>query len=521
MRLTLKRFLTNPWSLFALLIGLLAALSPLVVLFSAFDFESGAWSHLSQTVLPGYIRNTLLLMVMVAALTLFLAVPAAWFSTLYHFPFSGFFAWALILPLAFPPYIMGYTYTTLFPHGGLLGAAVVLSLSLYPYVYVIARATFARQSTGVIEASQSLGSGSWRTFFKVSLPLARPALVAGVALALMETLSDYGTVHYYGVDTFTTGIFRVWFGMGDSAGAAQLSTLLMGFVLFLLLAEQALRGRRRYHISSSDRPFRKRPLTPLARWGVFGFCAIVWVAAFGFPLAQLILWATDVWHLLDTRYLQLALNSFMLAAFAAAVCVAVALLLVFGVRLFPSRAMNLLLRVATLGYAVPGTVIAVGVMIAFTWVDHRINDFYEAWRGDLIGLILSGTLFGLIFAYSVRFMAVAVGSIESGFNKVAPQLGEAARSLGAAPGRVLARIHLPLLRPALFAAGILTFIDVLKELPATIILRPFNFDTLAVRAYELASDEKLYEASLPALMIVLVGVIPVLLLERGIRRMKT
>jgi iron(III) transport system permease protein len=517
----LKRFLANPWRLFALFIGLLAALSPVVVLFSALDFESGAFSHLSQTVLPGYIQNTVLLMVLVTAMSLLFAVPAAWFNTLYRFPLSDLFAWALILPLAFPPYIMGYAYTALFPNGGLIGVAVVLSLSLYPYVYVIARATFARHSTGVIEASQSLGGGAWRSFFSVSLPLARPALVAGVALALMETLSDYGTVHYYGVDTFTTGIFRVWFGMGDSAGAAQLSTLLMGFVLFLLLSEQALRGRRRYHINSSDRPFRKRPLAPLARWGVFGFCALLLLAAFGFPLVQLMIWASDAWHLLDKRYLTLTMNSFLLAAFAAAICVAVALLLVFGVRLFASRGMNLLLRVATLGYAVPGTVIAVGVMIAFTWVDHRLNDLYEAWRGELIGLIFSGTLFGLIFAYSVRFLAVAVGSVESGFNKIAPGLGEAARSLGAAPGRVLARVHLPLLKPALFAAGILTFIDVLKELPATIILRPFNFDTLSVRAYELASDEKLYEASLPALMIVLVGVIPVLLLERGIRRMKT
>ena len=497
---------------------MLAALAPLVVLSQLFTTPTGVWTHLYQTVLPGYIGNTVFLMFGVAALTLLFAVPAAWLVTLYRFPFSNLFGWALILPLAFPAYILGYAYTPVFPGGGLLPATLILSLALYPYVFVIARSSFARQGTAAIEASQSLGRGAWASFFRVALPLSRPALVAGVALALMETLSDYGTVHYYAVDTFTTGIFRVWFGMGDAQAAAQLSALLMGFVLMLLLGERWLRGRRGYQLSGGDRPFVKRDLTGLNRWAAFGFCAVLLIAAFVWPIAQLAIWSIDVAHLLDTRYFGWLLNTFLLAAAAAVIAVIVAVVLVFGARLFKGALMTGLLRVATLGYAVPGTVIAVGVLIAFTWGDHRVNELSELLGGPVLGLIFSGTIAALVFGYVVRFLAVAVGSVESGFNKIAPGIEEAARSLGAKPSRVLWRIDLPLLKNALYAAGILTFIDVLKELPMTVMLRPFNFDTLAVRAYELASDEKLYEASLPALLIVLAALIPVLMLEKGIKR---
>ena len=396
----------------------------------------------------------------------------------------------------------------------------MLSLVLYPYVYLLARAAFLGQSLGVLEASRTLGQGPWRSFFRVALPLARPAIAAGLSLALMETLADYGTVQYFGVQTFTTGIFRTWYGLGSPAGAAQLSALLLGLVLALTALEQVSRRQARYHrTGQGQHPIRPYRLRGWAAGLAFGFCLAPVALGFLVPASQLAVWALGVSPTaLSAELLGLAFNSLALAAAATLIALALALILAYARRLDPSRPVAAAVRLAGLGYALPGTVIAVGVMIPFAWIDNALDSASRAAFGLSTGLLLSGTLAALLFAYTVRFLSVSLQTVESGLAKIRPSMDEAARSLGLAPGETLRRVHLPMLRGSLLTALLLVLVDTLKELPATLILRPFNFNTLAVRAFELASDERLAESAPAALAIVLVGLVPVILLSRAIGR---
>jgi iron(III) transport system permease protein len=396
----------------------------------------------------------------------------------------------------------------------------MLALVLFPYVYLLTRAAFLSQSLCVLDVSRTLGNGPWRTFFRVALPLARPAIVAGLSLALMETLADYGTVQYFGVQTFTTGIFRTWYGLNSAAGAAQLSALLLGFVLVLIIVERSSRRHARYHHTSRRHQAIRRPR--LRGWSAAGavvFCLIPVLLGFLIPAGQLAVWAMTIGRTaIDGDFLRLVLNSLELAALAALLALAFALLLAYGKRLHPSAPVVGAVRLAGLGYAVPGTVIAIGVIIPFAWLDNSLDAWMRASFGISTGLLLSGTLTALVFAYLVRFLAVALQTVESGLGKVKPSMDEAGRSLGLAPGQVLSRVHLPMLKGSLLTALLLVFVDVLKELPATLILRPFNFNTLAVRAFELASDERLADSAPAALTIVLAGLAPVILLSRSITR---
>jgi iron(III) transport system permease protein len=400
------------------------------------------------------------------------------------------------------------------------GAAVMLSLVLYPYVYLLTRAAFLGQSLCVLDVSRTLGNGPWRTFFSVALPLARPAIVAGLSLALMETLADYGTVQYFGVSTFTTGIFRTWFGLDNAAAAAQLSALLLGFVLVLIAVERISRRHARYHHTSQRlQDIRRHRLTGWHAAAAFLFCLLPLALGFLLPAGQLAAWALTIADpSLDRDFLRLALNSLQLAAAAAVMALLLALLLAYGRRLTKRRSVAVAVRIAGMGYAVPGTVIAVGVIIPFAWLDNSLDACMRGTFGISTGLLLSGTLAALLFAYMVRFLAVSLQSVESGLGKVKPAMDEAARALGHRPATVLWRVHMPMLRGSLLTALLLVFVDVLKELPATLILRPFNFNTLAVRAYELASDERLADSAPAALTIVLAGLIPVVLLSRSITR---
>jgi iron(III) transport system permease protein len=501
------------------------------------------WAHLRETVLSDYVVNSLLLMAGVGLGTGLLGVCAAWLTAMCEFPGRRFFSWALLLPMAMPAYIIAYTYTGLldftgpvqsalresfgwrygdywFPEIRSLGGAVcMLSLVLYPYVYLIVRVAFREQSTALLEASRSLGRGPWATLFRVALPVARPAIAAGVSLALMETLADYGTVDYFGVSAFTTGIFRTWYGLGELTAAAQLSAILLLFVFVLFALERGSRRRMRFHHGAvGGRPSRIK----LRGWrgaGCFLIPAFILCAGFLVPATQLALWAAGHWRSsIDSAFFQLAANSFMLAATASACCLVVAVFLAYGRRLHPGRLEEGALRVSAMGYAVPGTVIAVGVMIPFAWIDNRVDDVAREMFGFSTGLLLSGTLAALVFAYVVRFLSISLQSVESGLSRIRPSLDESARSLGHTPLNVLRRVHMPMLRGSLLTALLLVFVDVLKELPATLILRPFNFNTLAVRTYELASDERLADAATPALAIVLIGLLPVILLTRGISR---
>jgi iron(III) transport system permease protein len=393
------------------------------------------------------------------------------------------------------------------------GAIALLVLVLYPYVYLLTRVAFLEQSVCTLEASRCLGCGPWRSFWTVALPLARPAIVSGLALVLMETLNDFGTVQFFGVETFTTGIYRTWFGMGDRAAAAQLASVLLMLILGLLVLERGSRGRARYHRTSS------RSLSPYLLSGVRA--AIAWIICFlpialGFLLPVTILLAMTVGNfdsLIDERFQQIIVNSLLLAGVAAGLAVAIALLLAYGRRLNASQPTRIATRIAAMGYAIPGSVIAVGVLIPVGWLDNQIDMWARAVFGVSTGLLLSGSITALIFAYLVRFLAVSFGTVDASLTKIKPHLDEAARSLGQSAIGTLVKVHTPLMWGSLVSAAILVFVDVMKELPATLVMRPFNFDTLAIQVYRLASDERLAEAAAPALILVIVGIIPVILLS--------
>jgi iron(III) transport system permease protein len=521
---------------------LLVLLAPLVILAGAFSGGSETWDHLVAHLLGTYLTNSTLLVLGVGILTLGIGLTTAWLVATCEFPGRGVLAWALVLPLAVPTYIMAFTYAELLAHDGTIqtllqlggwppqgtarlrtglmslpGAGLMMSLVLYPYVYLISRTSFQKQSSGILESARMLGKGPWATFFKVALPLARPAVVAGVTLVTMEVLNEYGAVKYFGVSTFTTGIFRAWFSLGDGPAAIRLSAALLLLVLALILLERHQRGRARFDPGSSR--YRPPVRTPLAGvWAALAAltCAIPVILGFVVPVTQLGFWAFQIQgEALDPRFIRLVFHSFSLASGAATATVLAAILIVYAVRLSPTPLLRLGARASSLGYSIPGAVIAVGLLIPFLWIDRQVLRLMGT--GE-VGLILTGTVAALLFAYMVRFLAVAINPIDSGFERICGNLDETSRSLGATPLRTLLRVDLPLLRGTLAAAGLLVFVDVMKELPLTLILRPFDFDTLATRAFQLASDEQVARSALPALLIIVVGLLPVILLSRLIAR---
>lgn len=544
---TLANWGMHGWTLGVMTIALLIAIPILVVLSSVFWGTGEVWSHLAATVLFRYISNSLWLMLGVGVGVLLIGVSTAWLVTLCRFPGQRLFEWALLLPLAVPAYLLGYVYTELLefygpvqttlrnifgwtevgdywfpPIRSLVGAIVMLSLVLYPYVYLLVRVAFLEQSVCMGEASRSLGCGPWRSFFRVALPLARPAIVTGLALALMETLNDFGTVQYFAVDTFTVGIYRTWFGMGDRIAASQLSALLLGFVLLLLLLEQWSRRQVRYYQSAHR--YQRSSAYVLKGWraGLAGLACLLPIAL-GFLVPAGVLGKMTFANITDRfsqRFWQLANHSFTVAILTAIVGVAFALIMAYGLRLRPSPSMNLATRIASMGYAIPGTVIAVGVLLPVGRIDNAIDAWMRSHFGISTGLLLSGSIAVLVFAYLVRFLAISFGTVESSLSRIKPSLDDAARSLGHNSTSTLLRVHAPLMSGGLLTAAILLFVDVMKELPATLIVRPFNFDTLAVEVYRLASDERLAEAAAPALAIVAVGILPVMLLSWQIARFR-
>lgn len=495
------------------------------------------WTHLLETVLGEYLGYSLALGLLVAGGSMLIGTSLAWLVCRYDFPGRSLLQWLLLLPLAMPAYIIAYTYTGWLDFAGPVqsalraafdwgygdyyfpevrsfhGAVLMLSLVLYPYVYLLARAAFSQQSQSLFDVSRSMGLGGLGYFWRVALPLARPAIVAGGALAMMEALADYGTVQYFGIPTFTTGIFRTWFGMGKQQGAAQLASLLCTFVLVVLVLEQYSRRQRRYYQQAVSRRITRQS----AGWGITLYCFIWPFFGFVLPACILIRW---VWlsglAQLNADFMALIYNSFFLALSAAVLLVILALLYGYSKRLLPGAWVGGQVRLVSLGYALPGTVIAVGLLAPLGAFDQQLNRVSLAWFDIELGLLLSGSLFALLFCYAVRFLAVALNQVETGLERITPSMDQAARSLGLSPIKVLRQIHLPLLGGSLLSALLLVFVDVLKELPATLILRPFNFNTLAVRTFELASDERLQDAALPALMIVLVGLLPVILLTRAL-----
>jgi len=526
------------WSAFGLALALAVAVPLGAVVWRAFSGEGGFWAHLAETVLPRYVANTLWIVLGVGAGTIAGGVAAAWLVSLCRFPGRRIFEWALLLPLAMPAYVVAYAYAGVFDAAGpvhamlrgwigadgllswypnirsLWGAILVLTLVLYPYVYMLARAAFLEQSVCVLEVSRTLGLSPWGSARRVALPLARPSIAVGASLALMEALNDFGAVQHFGVDTFVTAINRVWLARGDATGAAQLALLLILFVAALVWLERWSRGRAAFMHTS--RRYRPLPAYELKGWragAAVAFCFVPLFLGFLLPAAALGLWTIEQ-HAsgVDERFWRMALNSVVLAGGAAILCVILGGAIAYALRRSRQRrSLRVAAAVVGLGYAVPGAVIAVGVALALGGFDRVVN----ALTGGA-SLWLSGGLFALYFAYAVRFLPIALGAVESGFTRVTPHMDDAGRTLGLGPGGVFRRIHAPMLKGSLLTAALLVFVDVMKELPATLMLRPFNFDTLAIRAYEFASDEQLKAAAPAALAIVAVGIVPVILLSRAI-----
>jgi len=530
------------WKPGILLVAMLFSLPIFTISSFIIHPSNDVWQHLLDTVLSEYLINSALLMLGVGAGTLIIGVGCAWLTSLCDFPGKKLFAWAMLLPLAFPGYIIAYTYTGMFDFAGPVqtwirdftgwgvrdyyfpeirsigGAVTMFSLVLYPYVYLLSRAAFLEQSVCVLEVSRTLGCSVWSSFHRVALPLARPAIVAGLSLALMETLADYGTVSYFGLGVFTTGIFRTWFGLGDGAAAAKLAAILLIFVFTLIVIERWSRKRAQYHHATYR--YRNLPQYRLSGWqAFFAFCACFVPLFLGFllPAYQLGVWAFATYDtMIDASFIQLTINSVMLALGAAMLAVTLALFLTYGKRLLGSDSVAVAIRVVATGYAIPGTVVAVGVIIPFAWFDNSVDGFMREHYGISTGLLLSGSLVAVMFAYMVRFLAVSIQAVESGLSKIKPSMDDAARALSYKPFEILMRVHIPLMKGTVLTALLIVFVDVMKELPATLILRPFNFNTLAVRAFELAADERLADSSTAALTIVAVGLLPVILLSQSI-----
>jgi iron(III) transport system permease protein len=514
------------------------------VVWSIFQPGQGNWPHLVETVLPSYIRNSLVLMVGVAIGVSFTGVGLAWLVVMCRFPGQRFFEWALILPLAMPAYVVAYAYADFLQPAGPLqtwlrsvtgwgvrdywfpeirslgGAIMVFSAVLMPYVYLLARTAFLQQSVSAFEAARTLGASPWRSFRQVAVPMARPAIAGGVALALMETLADFGTVAHFGINTFTTGIYRAWASMGDRVAAAQLSSVLFMFVFVLLFIEQYSRYRARYHQAGgryqSIRTFRLTGKTGVA---ATVFCTVPLVLGFVGPFLILLWLAVTAGHdLFSSRYIRLTLNSVTLASITAGLAVALALLLSYAARIEKSRLTFAVNRIAGMGYAIPGSIIAVGILIPLAAFDNAVSAWMEANFGISTGLLITGSIAALVFAYLVRFMAAALHTVQSSFEKITPQMEDTARALGHGPLSTGLRIHVPILSGGMLTAALIVFVDVMKELPATLIMRPFNFDTLAIQAYNLAKDERLAQAATPSLVIVACGLLPILVMSRAIMK---
>jgi iron(III) transport system permease protein len=523
--------------------GLIAA-PILSVLVTALTPGGGSWLHLSRTVLPDLLLNSVLLAVLVGVMAAVMGAVAAWLVAACAFRGRVLLEVALLLPLAMPAYVCGYAYVWLLDVAGpvqstirdmtglrwgeywfpeirsLPGAALMLAAVLYPYVYLLCRGAFLTQSVCLLEASRTLGHGLPRTFLHVALPMARPALAGGIALVLMETLADFGTVQHFAVRTFTTGIYDAWFGLADRPAAAQLAASLMGLVALLLLLERVSRGGRRFHTTTTrSPPLRPVQLTGWKEWAAIAACAVPVLLGFVVPAGTLLALMLEAGNPFEARrVVPYAVNSLTLAAIAAVLAVLVAALLAWAQRLHPSPVRATANRVASLGYAVPGSVIAVGALVPFAVFDNALDAWMRASFGISTGLLLSGSIAALVFAYLVRFLGVALSAVESGLTRIKPSLFAAARVLGRKPGAAVREVELPLAKGALLTAAVLVFVDTMKELPATLIVRPFDFDTLAVRVHNLASDERLAEASTAALLIVAVGLLPVVGLVRAMRK---
>ena len=534
---------SRKWLISALLTTAIVALPVLSVTFLALSPEENIWPHLIETTLPRYLITTIQLMAGVGVITLVIGLASAWAVTMCEFPGRKFFEWAMLLPFAVPAYVIAYVYTSLLDYAGpvqgalrdwfgwenasdywfpeirsLEGATLMLGLVLYPYVYLLARAAFLEQSPSLFAVSRSLGHSALSTFVKVVLPIARPAVAVGLSLVLMETLNDFGTVDFVAVQTLTAGLFDTWMNLGNLGGAAQIATTMLIFVVILVTLERYSRRRQQQYAARDNRePIHRFTMSFPRQMICVAVCALPVLFGFVIPGATLGLYAWEYFgESWNPDFVRNTFNSLFLSGTAALTTLLVGITLAYSRRLHNTRGMQVLMRLSSLGYAMPGAVLAVGVIVPLAGFDNWLDSLMREFFGISTGLLLSGSAFALVFAYTVRFLAVSAGSVESALQKITPSMDMASRSLGHSPGKTLVKVHLPMLRGTLLTAALVVFVDCMKELPATLILRPFNFETLATYVYQFASDERLYHSALPALIIVLAGIIPIILMSRSI-----
>jgi len=534
----------DPWSAGALLIAVLVMMPIASVVWIAFHPAENIWPHLLATTLPRYLVNSLVMMLSVGVLAALIGVGAAWLVAMYRFPGARWLEWLLLFPLAIPAYVGAYALVDFLEYAGPVqtwlrgvfgwttsrdywfpeirsrGAAIlVMALALYPYVYLLTRSAFREQSGNTYEVARALGAGPWKRFWRVGLPLVRPAIAAGMAIVMMETVSDFGTVEFFAVQTLTTGIFTTWLEANNAGGAAQIAGVVLLLVLLLVGLEKSSRRNQRFHEGARHkRPIVQIPLQGTRGWLATLFCTLPFLGGFVLPVGVMLSHAlrnTDYW---SNPALGRALwNTISVGGGAAVVTVTAAVFLVYGVRLTGRRLPRLVMPITTIGYAAPGAVLAVGILIPLAAIDNRLADFVEWATGVDIGLVLTGTGFAIVFAYSVRFFAIAQGAADGAMGRISPSLPMAARSLGRSAGGTLLTVYAPLIRGSLMTALLLVFVDSVKELPATLLLRPFNYNTLSTLVYEQASLENIGEASPAALLVIGVGMLAVLLLARGNR----
>ncbi|MCL1141258.1 ABC transporter permease [Shewanella gaetbuli] len=535
--------LTRSWSLTGYMIAAVIVLPLIALLVQASFPDEAVFSHLFNTVLPTYISNSLLLIVLVGLGSLIIAVPAAWFIARCEFPGRRYFQWLLLLPLAMPAYIVAYVYTDMLDYAGpvqialrqwfewssphdyyfpsvrsLGGAAIMLSLVLFPYIYLLARTAFMEQSASLLHASRIMGCTPWRSFWRLALPMARPALAVGVALVAMETAADYATVSYFAVPTLTTAVYDTWLGYGSLTAAAKLSAIMLLVIFAMVGVERfARRKQQLFQKQSSLSAADRYSLKGIHAFGAFGYCASLLFAAFVLPFVVLLTYAVDYFdESWNEQFWQYSWNSLYIAVLVSVICLLLSLILMFVRRVSPRPSDNLPSRLSSTGYALPGTVLAIGVLVPLTYLDFAINDIYDWFGARGPGLLFTGSIFAIVFAFVVRFLAISIGSIENSYKRISPSLDMASITMGQQPRQLLTRVHLPLLRKGLLAGALLVFIESMKELPAALLLRPIGFENLATYVFQFVSDEMLEHGALAAIVIVIVGLIPLIYLNRSL-----
>ena len=532
-------------SLGALFIAAIIAIPILTIFYMALSSEKNIWPHLSSTVLPGYIITTLIVLFGVGLITLVIGIGLAWIVTVYNFPFRRILEWLCLIPLAMPTYIIAYTYGEIFDYPGFLqsslrfifgwqsykdywfpdiysngGVIFVMSFVLYPYVYLTSRAAFLRQSISLIEVSSTLGYSLTSSFFRIALPMARPAIIIGLILVMMESMNEFAAFEYYGVNTLSVGVYVTWLEKNNLSGAAQIAIFMLIFVFLLMIIERKLRNKRSFvQKNNNTLAINRVQLVGLRAYIISMICFLPILIGFIFPSIVLLDFIIQRYYEIDiTKYLQLVLNSIYLSSFAAFLTLVISIYLINVSISSNNFIIKLSIGVSRLGYALPGVVLALGIIVPVITVDNFLKGLIGDVFGISMGLIISGTAIGVLYAYIVRFLTIAYGTIESGFSALNPDLGAASRVLGRSRIQTLLGIQLPIIKPALIAAVLLVFVDSMKELPATLLLRPFNFDTLATHVYTYASLSSLEDAALPAMTIVAVGIIPIIFINRVLMR---